>query len=177
MCFFQDKFQEVVAKMIRGKDSIKEFEKFLKGQSDNDSGLAKFMSKTTFIDKDLGAMIEPIGAFREHLRLIGSSYQTNSTTMEKNLQKELVDVRKNFSKLIKTSIKFEAKIRKDFQSAVSAMQQAKDKEVTDKKKFEQLQVKLLKSTDLPPKELQKVSVREKNCHFSNLLASKFCARC
>lgn len=152
-----DKFQELIAKMVRAKASIKELQVFMKTQMELEQKMAQFYTKQGFTMKDMGEFENPLKSMLEFCKAMGAQHQQTFNQCNQQLTKELMDIRKQLSKSIKAAIKQEAKLSSDFKSAIKAMHSAREKEISEKKNFEQLQAKLKSgSEELLPKQMQKL---------------------
>lgn len=153
-----DKFQELIAKLVRAKASIKELQSFLKAQMELEQKFAQFYTKQTFTTKDMGEFEAPVRSIGEFCKALGAQHQQTFNQCNQQLTKELMDIRKQLSKSIKAAIKQEAKLNSDFKSAVKAMHAAREKEISEKKNYEQMQEKLQKSNseEMLPKMKQKL---------------------
>ncbi|KAF0972751.1 hypothetical protein FDP41_009000 [Naegleria fowleri] len=138
-----DRFAELIDKLMISKADIKQFQSFIKETASLYESIGKKLCKTKLTtEKNSFETIEPFDRLATGFQTVGNQYLDAAKELQENLLKEITLLRKDLSKAIKMATKDEKKLRSDFNSAKHDAQQAKQKDLEEKKHLEDLQIAL-----------------------------------
>ncbi|KAG2385555.1 hypothetical protein C9374_003370 [Naegleria lovaniensis] len=153
-----DRFSELIDKLMISKADVKQFQSLIKETSSLYESIGKKLCKTKLVtEKNSFETIEPFDRLATGFQTIGNQYLDAAKELQENLFKEITLLRKELSKAIKMANKDEKKLRSDFNSAKHDAQQAKQKDLEEKKHLEDLQIALYSDPNLPPKKMEKLN--------------------